>query len=142
MLKPFLYNSIFINKVVKLLCFNGSKERIENKILYLFKNVDFFLLFEFVYNLKIPFKLFPLKKRSGRHAFIRVHIVSYISIEEQLMGTLGFFKKEINSKKFSYEKTLKQLTDLITISSVGIINLKKQKQKQAIFLQKLHHYRW
>lgn len=142
MLKPFLYNSVFITKFIKLLCVKGTKERLENKILVLFKKLDYFLLFEFIYNLRVSFKFFSLKKQTGRHTFVRSQIMSYVKLEEQLIIALKVLNNEVSSKKFSYEQSFKLLSEILLNNQIKLYNLKLQKKKQAIFLQKLHHYRW
>lgn len=65
----FLYSKFFL-KLICLLHRKGKKEKIEKKVLNVFVQVDFFLFLESVFFLKLPFKLFPKKFRTGRHAYV------------------------------------------------------------------------
>lgn len=142
MLKPFLYNSLFINKLIKLILKKGLKEKIENKVLVLLKKFDYFIIFEIIYNLALPFKFFFLKKRIGRHSYVRKRVVSYILVEEQLFKGLSSFFDKVKSNHFSYKIISNYLNSFISSQSKITLPESLLLKKQVIFFKKMHHFRW
>ena len=143
----FLRNSKFFEKLVNLLLRKGKKEKIENKVLEVFRKINFFIFLENVFFLCLPFKLFSRKFRSGRHSFVYRNTFVVLKKEKQYLKAISYFyltfKGEFDNEATQLENKLAPfLENFILQKSFKASAFKSLKKKEALFIKSLNHYRW
>ena len=143
----FLQNSKFFEKLISLLLRKGKKEKIENKVLKTFRKINFFIFLENIFFLRLPFKLFSKKFRSGRHSFVYRNIFIILKKEKQYWKAIFYFyltfKEEFNVETTGLERKLTSfLENFILQKNFKASKFKFTKKKEALFIKSLKHYRW
>jgi len=144
----YLYKSFYLSKLINYFLRKGKKEKLEIFFLKICKEFDYCLFYEIFYFLKVPFKLFPKKKRFGRHFFIYSNSLVVIGANEQYFKAafyFFFFLSKLNlgsNSHFSY-KILYEVFSLVSCGrNSSFFNVALKKKKEAIYLKGLQHYRW
>lgn len=142
----FLYSNFFL-KFICLLQKKGKKQKIEKKVLKVFKKVDFFLFVENIFFLKLPFKLFPKKFRTGRHSYIYKNLFILLKKKNQYEKALSYFylvfkKDSKRETPFLEKKLLEYIKGFVLEKQYLFVDFKLKKKKEALFLKSLKHYRW
>lgn len=143
----YLYRSFYLSKLFNYFLRKGKKEKLEILFFKICKEFDYCLFYEIFYFLKVPFKLFPKKKRLGRHFFVYSNNLVIIGVNEQYFKSafyFFFFLRKLNLESNLYFN-YKILYEVFSIISSGrnsnFFNIALKKKKEAIYLKGLQHYR-
>lgn len=142
----FLFYSKFFSKLLALLTKKGKKEKIENKVLKVFRQIDFLLFIENIFFFKLPFKLFSKKFRAGRHSYVYKNIFMILHKKNQYEKAVSYFylvfkgdsKREI---LFLEKKLIEFFKKLVTEKRFLVNDFSFKKKQEALFIKSLKHYR-
>lgn len=145
----FWFNKAFVyHKLLGLINKNGLREKSEKALLSVFKQVDYFIIFEIMFKIRSPFRFYVKKRRIGRHSFKYFNsLVFVLNTKEQHVAIRNFYlllkSLNLNSRGYSFKDQhfINVINDFVQNGGGVLLLNKVQRYKQALFLKAIRHYR-